>query len=181
MPGALQSRFWVPSAALPAYTFDPAIKSTSMTLSGTGNVTATANATDSSTGFAAALTPVLSGVVQIKYFTFNNTSSETRLVGIYSGSANINDFIGIDTNGASWYSQTGDIIYNAAIVPGFNIGAWGPGDTVTVEYDIPGLQVRAKLNAGTFCAWLSLAGIPAGPYRAAASAFNTGTAHTILP
>lgn len=92
------------------------------------------------------------------------------LIGIANTGISLTNFVGGSTGGIGLYVNS-NVFSNGGVIgngPGFS-----GGDTVTVEYDIPGAQVRFKINGGTASAWFAFS--ITGPVYPAGSELDNGS------
>lgn len=162
------TRTWNPSALGPHFGLTGA------------NLIATITSTGATNGNAVLATQALSGTGSLAV-TCGGTGANGWLMGICDGAISLSNFTGFDTHGIAFYSLAAVVAYNSGSVSGATGVTWSSGDTVNVQYDVPGQQMRAQVNGGTFTPWTSWAGKIGSPVYFGASTYNVLDSLTLIP
>lgn len=173
-----------PTSLFPVF-WNPLDKNANIVLSN-GNLTASFN--DSLGGYAVVRTNGFEGTNKIHFQVHvdADVSGGTNYqVGIANQSTSLSNYLGVDKNSIA-VQNDGTILFNNAVIPGVNIGAFGTGDTITVEFDPVAKLIWFAKNTGPYngssvanpsagVGGVSFSGMP-GPYYAAwKSGGGTGT------
>lgn len=156
-------------AAPSALQWNPSAKNASVTLS---NGDLTASLLSSTVSYAG-----VRSVQALQTGTFSvtmNVSAEAS-IGIANASASLTGFIGTDSNGIGLY-QDGRVFRGGSSIA--TITGFTSGQSVTVDVDTAGQQVRFKVGAGAYSAWYAWPA--AGTYYAAAAFYTSNLGNVLI-